>query len=94
MVGVSNSSDGEMEIIYEGRCSQYGSGQMRRFQLGSTVKVDLGVDIPYVIRGIRTGDLIDFQSAQFSYEGCEVVAPFTDVSFGMGTSVFFNITAN
>lgn len=93
---VSNLSEGDIEIIYQGECHLYGSGQMRKFTNGNVVKADYCVDFPYVLKRNRilAGDLIDVEGNEGFFEQQEIVVPAGDNIVNLGTTVFFNITLN
>ena len=94
MVGMTEFSDGEELILYEGECVMFGSGQMRKFQLGNVVKADYCVEIPYVLNNehlVMSGDLI---SVEGRCENWDVVVSTPDEVFWMGTTVYFNETKN
>lgn len=83
-----------MHVLYDGECIKYGSSQMRKFANGSVIKADHCVDIPYVIHGIHSGHRIDVCDAQGQWHDIEIVVAYADTTFGLGTTVFFNVTFN
>ena len=91
---VCGCCEDDITVLYEGECVKYGSSQMRKYVNGSTIKADHAVDIPDVVFGINPGDLIDVRDGNGEWREIEVVVPFPDDVFGMGTTVFFNIAFN
>ncbi len=85
---------GEETVLYEGECVWFGSGQMRKFHLGSVVMADFCVEIPYVLNCEnlpRSGDIISVEDRCFEWP---VVVATPDEVFWMGTTVYFNQTMN
>lgn len=87
-------SDDDIVVLYEGECKKYGSSQMRKFTNANVVKADYCVDIPYEVKGIEPGMLVDYNDAQESRTGIEIVTAYCDDVFHLGTTVFFNVTMN
>ena len=102
--GENSFEDAEEVLLYKGECVLFGSGQMRKFTLGSIVKADFCVEIPHALveHGFDEGNVIteslirpgDRITVKDRFEDCEVVLATPDEVFEMGTTVYFNVTMN
>lgn len=102
--GETSFKKAEEEIVYEGECVLFGSGQMRKFTLGGIVKADFCVEIPHALidKGVDKGNVIteclvkpgDRITVKGRFKDCEVVLGTPDEVFEMGTTVYFNATMN
>lgn len=104
--GETSFRKAEETLIYEGECVLFGSGQMRKFTLGSVVKADFCVEIPHVLVDkscdkddprVLTNSLVkpgDRITVDGRYTDADVVLATPDEVFKLGTTVFFNVTMN
>lgn len=87
--------EGEKHVFYEGECHVYGSAMLRTFKQGGVIKGEYAVDIPKLVKGVNSGDLIDVTDYNGTFTGC-VVTSSMPVVYGTreGTTVYFNIQKN
>ena len=91
MEGETSFEDGEKTVLYEGKCNKYGSSSLRTFKTSNVVKCDYAVDIPGLIEGIQTGDMVDATDYSGTVTGCLVTDAYATE---MGTTVYFNLAKN
>jgi len=92
--GQTQFTAGVKSVLYEGECVKYGSSQMRKYVNGNVIKADFCVDIPYIVKDVRSGRFIDVKDSQGEFKKCEIVLGYADVVFGQGTTIFFNVAMN
>lgn len=87
--------DGLETIFYTGECHMYGSNSLRTFKQSGVIKSEYAIDIPYLVRGVNTGDLIDVTDYNGTYTSC-VVSSSMPVVYGKyeGTTIYFNLPKN
>ena len=91
-VGETSFHDATEEItLYEGKCHKYGSSNLRTFKSNDVIKGDYAVDIPGLVRGIRGGDILDFEDYSESVEGILISDCYASE---MGTTVYLNLSKN
>lgn len=93
--GETPFEDGEETVFYEGKCNMYGSTSLRTFKQSGVIKGEYALDIPYLVKGVNSGDLIDVTDYNGTYTSC-VVSSSMPVIYGKheGTTIFFNLPKN
>lgn len=89
--GETSFEDGDKTILYEGKCAKYGNTGLRSFKSNNVFKGDYAVDIPGLIKGIRSGCIVDVTDYGGEYKSCIVTDAYASE---MGTTVYFNIAKN
>lgn len=87
--------DGEETLFYEGECHMYGSSTLRTFKQSGVIKGEYALDIPYLVKGVNSGDLIDVTDYNNTFLAC-IVTNSMPVVYGKheGTTIYFNISKN
>lgn len=87
--------DGVQSIFYQGECHMYGSSTLRTFKQSGVIKGEYAVDIPKLVKGVNSGDLIDVTDYNGSFTAC-VVTNSMPVVYGKheGTTIYFNLPKN
>ena len=87
--------DGAETVFYEGECSFYGSSMLRTFKQQGVIKGEQAVDIPKLVKGVKSGDLIDVTDYNGTYTACAITSS-NPVVYGKreGTTIYFNLYKN
>lgn len=87
--------DGEETLFYEGKCNMYGSTTLRTFKQTGVIKGEYAVDIPSLVKGVNSGDLVDVTDYNGTFTACVVTNSFP-VIYGNyeGTTIYFNLPKN
>lgn len=87
--------DGVETIFYEGECQMYGSSTLRTFKQQGVIKGEYAIDIPKLVKGVNSGDLIDVTDYNGTFIAC-VVTNSMPVVYGKheGTTIYFNLPKN
>lgn len=93
--GETPFSDGEEQVFYEGECNMYGSSTLRTFKQNGVIKGEYAVDIPQLVKGVNSGDLLDVTDFNGTFAAC-VVTNSMPVMYGLyvGTTIYFNLPKN
>ena len=88
-------NDGVESIFYEGVCNMYGSSTLRTFKQSGVIKGEYAIDIPFLVKGVNSGDLIDVTDYNGTFTAC-VVTNSMPVVYGKyeGTTIYFNLPKN
>lgn len=95
VTGETPFGEGVTHIFYQGECHMYGSSTLRTFKQQGVIKGEYAVDIPKLVKGVNSGDLIDVTDYNGSFVGC-VVTNSMPVVYGKheGTTIYFNLPKN
>ena len=87
--------EGVETVFYEGECNMYGSVTLRTYKQTGVIKGEYAVDIPHLIKGVNSGDLLDVTDFNGTNMECVVINSFP-VMYGnlVGTTVYFNLPKN
>lgn len=87
--------DGVEHIFYQGECNMYGSTSLRTFKQSGVIKGEYAIDIPKLVKGVNSGDLIDVTDYNGTFTAC-VVTNSMPVVYGKyeGTTIYFNLPKN
>lgn len=89
--GETSFDKGSETVLYEGKCNKYGSSSLRTFTKNNVIKGDYAIDIPGLVKGILSGDLVDVTD----YGGTFEAKVITDCyATEMGTTLYFNMAKN
>lgn len=93
--GETPFGEGVSSIFYEGECHMYGSSTLRTFKLQGVIKGEYAIDIPKLVKGVNSGDLIDVTDYNGTFTAC-VVTNSMPVVYGKneGTTIYFNLPKN
>lgn len=93
--GETPFGNGVQTIFYQGQCAMYGSSSMRTFKQSGVIKGEYAIDIPMLVKGVNSGDVIDVTDYNGTFEGC-VVTSSMPVVYGKheGTTIYFNLPKN
>lgn len=88
-------SEGVTHIFYQGQCHMYGSSTLRTFKQSGVIKGEYAIDIPKLVKGVNSGDLIDVTDYNGTFTAC-VVTNSMPVVYGKheGTTIYFNLPKN
>lgn len=95
VTGETPFEDGDTRIFYEGECCVYGNSSPRTFKTDGVIRGEYAVDIPKLVRGVRSGDLLDVTDYNGTFTAC-VITDSMPVVYGSreGTTVYFNTLKN
>ncbi len=85
--GETSFDEGSETVLYEGECNKYSSSSLRTFTEDNVIKVDYAVDIPGLVKGVVTGDIVDFADFGEPFKGCIITDCYPTT---MGTTLYFN----
>lgn len=85
--GETSFDEGSETVLYEGECNKYSSSSLRTFMKDNVIKVDYAVDIPGLVKGVVTGDIVDFADFGAPFKGCIITDCYPTT---MGTTLYFN----
>jgi len=87
--------EGVTHIFYQGQCHMYGSSTLRTFKQSWVIKGEYAIDIPKLVKGVNSGDLIDVTDYNGTFTAC-VVTKSMPVVYGKheGTTIYFNLPKN
>lgn len=93
--GETPFDDGAESVFYEGKCAMYGSTTLRTYKQAGVIKGEYAVDIPKLVKGVRSGDMLDVTDYNGTYTEC-VVTNSMPVIYGKfeGTTIYFNLYKN
>lgn len=95
ITGATPFDDGTETIFYEGECNMYGSSTLRTFKQQGVIKGEYAIDIPKLVKGVNSGDLIDVTDYNGTFRNC-IVTNSMPVVYGKheGTTIYFNLPKN
>lgn len=91
ITGEDSFEDGKEIIIYEGKCNKYGNSSLRTFKTNGVIRGDYAVDVPGLVKGIVSGDVLDVTDYSGTFEACMLTDCYAS---DMGTTVYFNLAKN
>ena len=62
--GETSFDEGNETVLYVGKCNKYGRTSPRTSTKDNVIKVDYAVDIPGLVKGVVSGDIVDFAILQ------------------------------
>jgi hypothetical protein len=95
VTGETPFGEGVTHIFYQGECHMYGSSTLRTFKQQGVIKGEYAIDIPKLVKGVNSGDLVDVTNYNGTFTGC-VVTNSMPVVYGKyeGTTIYFNLPKN
>jgi len=93
--GETPFEEGTESLFYQGECHMYGSSTLRTFKQSGVIKGEYAVDIPKLVKGVNSGDLIDVTDYNGTFIAC-VITNSMPVVYGRheGTTIYFNLPKN
>ena len=93
--GETPFGEGVQKVFYQGKCAMNGSSTLRTFKQQGVIKGEYAIDIPELVKGVNSGDLIDVTDYNGTFEAC-VVTSSMPVVYGSreGTTIYFNLPKN
>ena len=87
--------DGVESVFYEGECNMYGSTTLRTYKQDNVIKGEYAVDIPHLVKGVNSGDLLDVTDFNGTFTACVITNSYP-VIYGSrtGTTIYFNLPKN
>ena len=95
MKGETPFDDGVETVFYKGECNMYGATTLRTYKQTGVIKGEYAVDMPYLVKGVNSGDLLDVTDFNGTFEACVITNSFP-VMYGnlVGTTIYFNLPKN